>query len=149
MDLSFDTNHLLLYISIIFAVLFLVFLVMHREVLAKVLEKGVVEAEHVLTAAEPLLSMTPLAPYVHIGDEALKAADVGVKFAEQLFQNGSGTADQRKVIASDYAVNWMKTLGIDVDARVAHVIDGAIEGAVYLLPPTKAPDANTNIPATG
>jgi hypothetical protein len=72
---------------------------------------------------------------LNIIDEVKDAAETAVRYAEQLYKVDS-TID-RKAIATEYAVNIIKTLGFEITPRVAEIINGAIEAAVLLLPPTK------------
>ncbi|GIM45238.1 hypothetical protein DNHGIG_07870 [Collibacillus ludicampi] len=79
---------------------------------------------------------------LNIVEEAKNAAETAVRYAEQLYKVDS-TID-RKAIATQYAVNIIKALGFEITPRVAEIINGAIEAAVLLLPPTKKPENTQN-----
>ncbi len=100
-------------------------------------------AESAVETVKPLLGATPLAPVVNVVEEALRAAETGAKYAEQLYKNNSDV--DRKAVATEYVANTMKTLGVEVTPRIAQMIDGAVEAAVLLLPDTKTAPTTTTL----
>lgn len=68
-------------------------------------------------------------------------ADVSTKAAEQLYLNGSITADQRKEEAKTILKQALGLDGIAYEGDVANLGDKAIEAAVYALDKTDAKKA--------
>ncbi len=82
---------------------------------------------------KPLL---PASPYLSIIDSILGLADVGVNAAESLYKTATIEKDQRKDEATKFILAALSAAGVEVTDDIQQVIDGAITGAVALLPKT-------------
>lgn len=61
---------------------------------------------------------------------------LAVSYAEQLYNNGTITADERKTTAIKYMEESLALQGIELDNRIRTLIDATIEAAVFVLPPS-------------
>lgn len=104
--------------------------------------KGV---EGVVSAIEPVANLTPAAPVVHVIDEVFKSAEKGVHYAEQLYS--AGKVIDRKTTAVNFVEAALLELNVKVTDTLKGVVDGAVEAAVNLLPPTVHPPQAEAAPA--
>lgn len=88
------------------------------------------------TAFDTIKPLLPTHPAINIIGSILDLADVGVNAAEKLYKTATIDADQRKAEATAFVVSALKAAGIEVTDEIQQVIDGAITGAVALLPKT-------------
>lgn len=77
-------------------------------------------------------------PVISTLQKIADAAKIGANSAEQLYLNGSITADQRKVEAEKVLKTALGLDGIAYEGDVASLGDFAMEAAVKALPPTGA-----------
>lgn len=116
------------------ALVLLVILVFKNKPFAEKVDNALKTAKKAADAADTLLRVTPAGPVIHVVDEAIQAAEIGVKFAEQLYI--SGNAVDRKAEATKYVTSTLAELGVQVTPQLSGIIDGAIEAAVFTLPTT-------------
>lgn len=88
------------------------------------------------TAFETIKPLLPTHPAIGIIDSIIGLAEVGVNAAEKLYKTATIDKDQRKAEATEFVVAALKAAGIEVTDEIQQVIDGAITGAVALLPKT-------------
>jgi len=86
-------------------------------------------------AIDTLGKVIPI-PYISVVDKILFYSDLAVHAAEKLYLTSKIPGDARKTGAKDYVVNILTLAKIEVTPELSKVIDGAIEGSVYLLPKT-------------
>lgn len=88
------------------------------------------------TVIEGIKPMFPDTSKLDLVTSILYWADAGVHQAEQLYLAGQLDKDMRKDAARKYVWYALDAAGIEVTDSIETVIDGAIEAAVNLLPPT-------------
>lgn len=127
---------------ILFVVFVLILLFKGRKGTVDLIEKGLDTAEKAEDAAAPIADSIPvIQPYFHLIHEITHAAHNGVRTAQQLYSNDP-TVD-RKQVATNYVHDTLGELGVDLTDRIKRIVDAAIEGAVYVLPPKSDPPAVT------
>lgn len=87
-------------------------------------------------AFDTIKPLLPAHPAIGIIDSILSIAEVGVNAAEKLYKTATIDKDQRKTEATEFVVAALKAAGIEVTDEIRRVIDGAVTGAVALLPKT-------------
>lgn len=105
---------------------------------------GVNTAQRVLDVADTVTDAAAAivpSPVTSALQKIVDAAKVGVNSAEQLYLNGSITADQRKAEAEKVLKTALGIDGIAYEGDVASLGDSAIEAAVKALPKTGAKEA--------
>lgn len=108
---------------------------------------GAVKAADTITGAvnsafDALKPFLPAHPAVTIIETILGLAETGVNSAERLYKTATIDADHRQAEATDFVLNALAAAGIEVTPEVKKVIDGAIVGAVELLPKTHDESGN-------
>ena len=76
-------------------------------------------------------------------DKLFDYANRAVEYAEQLYKANEIGAAERKAAAREFTLLCLKELRIEVTDELLSIIDGAIDGAVLLLPKTH--DANGSV----
>ncbi|WP_195985397.1 hypothetical protein [Clostridium sp. D33t1_170424_F3] len=109
---------------------------------------GAVKAADAITGAvnsafDTIKPFLPAHPAVSIIEAILGLAETGVNSAERLYKTATIDAEQRQAEATDFVLNALTAAGVEVTPEIKKVIDGAIVGAVELLPKTH--DENGNI----
>lgn len=109
---------------------------------------GAVKAADAITSAvnsafDTIKPFLPAHPAVTIIETILGLAETGVNSAERLYKTATIDADHRQAEATDFVINALTAAGVEVTPEIKKVIDGAIVGAVELLPKTH--DENGNI----
>ena len=109
---------------------------------------GAVKAADAITGAvnsafDTIKPFLPAHPAVTIIETILGLAETGVNSAERLYKTATIDADHRQAEATDFVLNALAAAGVEVTPEIKKVIDGAIVGAVELLPKTH--DENGNI----
>lgn len=88
------------------------------------------------TAFDTVKPFIPASPAVSIVGKIIDWAKAGTAAAEQLYKTSKIQGDERKAEATDFILNALKIEGITVTPEIQKMIDGAVEGAVKLLPKT-------------
>jgi len=83
-----------------------------------------------------LRGFLPDNPGLTIADKVTGYATRGVLAAEQLYLSSQLPADRRHDEAVRLAYEFIEASGIEITDDVKKVVEGAIQGAVYLLPKT-------------
>lgn len=95
------------------------------------------------SAFDTIKPFLPAHPAVSIIETILGLAETGVNSAERLYKTATIDANQRHAEATDFVLNALAAAGVEVTPEIQKVIEGAITGAVELLPKTH--DENGNI----
>lgn len=93
-------------------------------------------SEAVNKAFDALKPFLPQHPAVEVIDFVLGLAETGVNAAERLYKTATIEADQRQAEATKFVTDALTAAGIEITPEIKKVIDGAIVGAVELLPKT-------------
>lgn len=88
------------------------------------------------SAFNTLKPLLPASPAISIIEGIIDLADVGVNAAEKLYKTATIEKDQRKSEAKEFVYNSLKAAGVEITPEIEEVIDGAITGAVAVLPKT-------------
>lgn len=94
-------------------------------------------------AFEKLKPLLPQHPAIGIIETIIDLADVGVNAAEKLYKTATIEKDQRKSEAKEFVLGALRAAGVEITSEIEEVVDGAITGAVAVLPKTH--DENGNI----
>lgn len=100
-------------------------------------------SDAVNSAFDALKPFLPQHPAVQVIDFILGLAETGVNAAERLYKTATIEADQRQTEATKFVKDALAAAGVEITPEIEKVIDGAIVGAVELLPKTH--DENGNI----
>lgn len=108
---------------------------------------GAVKAVDAITGAvnsafDTIKPFLPAHPAVAIIETILGLAETGVNSAERLYKTATIDADQRQAEATDFVLTALAAAGVEVTPEIKKVIDGAIVGAVELLPKTHDESGN-------
>jgi hypothetical protein len=97
------------------------------------------------TVTDVLKAAFPTSLIANIADKVIDYAQIGVQKAEQLYIINQISGDGRKAEASKFVYDALTLAGIERNAAIDKIVDGAIEAAVLALGhEPKPPD----IPAT-
>ena len=122
-------------------------------------QKGI-DAEKALSTANSAVTMVdtafdtvkpfiPASPAVSIVDKLIDWAKVGTASAERLYKTSKIQSDERKSEATDFILNALKVAGISVTPEIQKMIDGAVEGAVEVMPKTHSAENNIRYQNSG
>ena len=100
-------------------------------------------SEGVGAAFDALRPLLPDTRVVAVLDKLFDYANRAVEYAEQLYKANEIGAAERKAAAREFTLLCLKELRIEVTDELLSIIDGAIDGAVLLLPKTH--DANGSV----
>lgn len=88
------------------------------------------------TAFAALKPLLPASAALSTVETILNLADVGVNAAEKLYKTATIEKDSRKAEATEFVTNALTAAGVEITPEIQQVIDGAITGAVAMLPKT-------------
>lgn len=108
---------------------------------------GAVKTADAITGAvtgafDTIRPFLPAHPAVSIIEAILDLADTGVNAAERLYKTATIDKSLRQAEATDFVLNALAAAGVEVTPEIKKVIDGAIVGAVELLPKTHDDSGN-------
>lgn len=86
--------------------------------------------------------LLPQTPALTIIETVLDLAEVGVNAAEKLYKTATIGKDDRYQSATEFVTDALKTAGVEITPEIEKVIEGAITGAVEMLPKTHDSDGN-------
>lgn len=136
-----DTNLIILLASIGSAILVIVGL----PVIVMYIRKNKVDVEEIFKSTKDLTEVVSnIAKLLNLESESqatldkiVNAAEIAVKYAEQLYKSGQLPRDERKAEAVKFVKMALVDAGIDLTEERKMLIDYVIEAAVYLLPKTE------------
>lgn len=99
------------------------------------IEKILDSAESMTKIAEGIAKQMFPAQAAYI-DIVAKAAQLAVKYAEQLYLSGKIKSEERKDKAIEFVKMTLVDAGVDVTEKNEQFIDAVVESAVFLLPKT-------------
>lgn len=91
---------------------------------------------------DKIKGLLPQTPALTIIETVLDLAEVGVNAAEKLYKTATIGKDDRYQSATEFVTDALKTAGVEITPEIEKVIEGAITGAVEMLPKTHDADGN-------
>ena len=93
-------------------------------------------ANEVFDKIKVLLPQTPALTIIET------VLDLAVNAAEKLYKTATIGKDDRYQSATEFVTDALKTAGVEITPEIEKVIEGAITGAVEMLPKTHDADGN-------
>lgn len=94
------------------------------------------------TAWDALSPLLPRHTAVTVIDGLIELAKHAVAGAEQLYKTHQIKGDARKATAKEFIVDMLSAAGVEITPEVLTALEGAVEGAVALLPKTHDNEGN-------